>query len=68
MGATAGSASRFAGTASGVRRPKCHHAMGVVTTVQAIDTAAASPTAPRKPGATRWIAATAANDSWKPGS
>ena len=44
IGATAGSASRFAGTASGVRRPKCHHAIGAVTTVQAIEIAAASPT------------------------
>ena len=50
IGATAGSASRFAGTASGVRRPKCHHAIGAVTTVHAIETAAASPTAPRRRG------------------
>ena len=53
IGATAGSASRFAGTASGVRRPKCHHAIGAVTTVQAIEIAAASPTALRRRGATR---------------
>ena len=67
IGATAGSARRFAGTASGVKRPKCHHAIGAVTTVQAIETAAASPTVPRRRGTTRRIAATAANDSWNPG-
>ena len=51
MGATTGSASRFAGTASGASRPKCHHAMGVVTSVQAteIETTAPIQRQPRGP-------------------
>jgi hypothetical protein len=67
MGAAAGSARRFAGTDNGASRPKCHQAMGVVTMVQATDTAAEDPIQGRSRGATTKIAHTAAKLSWKPG-
>ena len=47
-------------TESGANRPKCHHAIGVVTSVHATDTAAAWPSTPVSRGATRKIAQTAA--------
>src|SRR4029079_7917892 len=63
-----GRASRLAGTASGLARPKCHQTIGAVTIVHATETAAAPPSAPRRGGATTYIASTAENESWKPGS
>src|SRR6478609_10477116 len=66
-GPTAGNANRLAGTDSGASRPKCHQAIGVVTSVQATDTATADPSEPCSRGATAKIAHTAAKLSWKPG-
>ena len=66
-GPTAGSANRLAGTDSGASRPKCHQAIGVVTSVQATDTATADPSVLCSRGATAKIAHTAAKLSWKPG-
>ena len=76
-GATAGSASRFAGRlATSDVRPKCTSATGAVARVQASETASGlhnrnGTGVPsrrlRMAGATPWMAATAANESWNPG-
>ena len=68
IGATAGSASRLAGTDIGASRPKCHQAIGAVASVQATEIATAWATVPCTRGATSMIAATAAKLSWNPGS
>ena len=76
-GATAGSASRFAGRlAISDVRPKCTSATGAVASVQASEMASGLHSRSgtgvpsrrlRMAGATPWIAATAANESWNPG-
>ena len=73
----AGSASAFAGTVQSGIVPNCSHRIGAVTRPQAAEMPTTSTTFPgtgypschrRRRGIVRKIAATAANESWNPGS